>query len=74
MKKLKLENARLSYLKHDALLLPTQYNVENQEKLQALVSLHYCMWGQVRLGLAFEVVFASGLCSKAPKVQICPLF
>ena len=29
------------------------------------------MWG-VERGVAGEVVFASGVCAKAPKVQICP--
>ena len=48
---------------------PTQHKVEPQEKLQVLFFNIVC---GVRLrGRAGEVVFTSGVCPKASKVQTC---
>ena len=68
---LKIEkNAAISF--KTALLspLPTQHNVENQVKLQVLV--FDIVWGVLGRDQAGELLFASGVCAKAPKVQICP--
>lgn len=49
---------------------PPQCNVENQVKLQILVSALYVGW---RWGADSKVNLYSGLaCAKAPKVHICP--
>ena len=51
----------------NALLFPSSPNVILKIRKSAAPSFEHCLWGR-----AGRLRFASGMCAKAPKEQICP--